>query len=352
MDVFILNKDINVIGIADKYDSMLWTIKHYEPGNFKVVFAFTDYLNSRLQLGNMIYKADEDEPGIITRKYLKLDKKGEQTIVVQGYTASRYLHQRIVWNKTILSGTPEMAMRRLVYEQLIEPQDPARRIPGIALGALMGYEGNLQKQVTYDNLQESLTAIGRTSGLGYKLRLDIAQRRFYFDVVQGVDRTAGSSHPCIFSKEFQNVYTQDYSEDISNYENICLIGGAGEDVERILSIVGEATGVERYEMFYNASGLLDTDIAVDEYIAQLSQKGTEKLSSYERAESFEIKINQNKAMPYNLGDYVTCTDNEWKITLDAQVTAIEKGYSNAGESVVITLGNTVPTLVDLIKAKE
>lgn len=352
MDIFILNKDIDVIGVAGIYDSMLWTTKHYEPGTFKIVFAFTDYLNSRLQLGNMIYKADEDEPGIITRKYLKLDKKGEQTIVVQGYTASRYLHQRIIWNKTILCGTPEMAMRRLVYEQVIEPQDPSRRIPGVALGDLMGYEGKLQKQVTYDNLQESLTAIGKTSGLGYKLRLNIAKKCFYFDVIQGVNRTVGSSHPCIFSKEFQNVYTQDYSEDISNYENVCLIGGAGEDVDRTLSIVGEATGVERYEMFYNASGLLDTDIEDNEYIAQLSQKGTEKLNSYDLAKSFEIKINQNKAMPYDLGDYVTCTDDEWEITLDAQVTAIEKGYSRTGESVVITLGNTVPTLVDLIKAKE
>lgn len=352
MDIFILSKDINVIGVVGVYDSMLWITKHYEPGSFKIVFAFTEYLNQRLQCGNMIYKTDEDEPGVITRKYLKLAANGEQTIVVRGYMASRYLHQRIIWNKTMLCGTPEMAMRRLVYEQVIEPQDPARRIPGIELGNLMGYGGKLQKQVTYDNLQESLTAIGRTSGLGYKLRLDFHQKCFLFDVTQGVDRTVGSSHPCIFSKEFKNVYTQDYSEDISNYQNICLIGGAGEDADRVLAIVGEAAGADRYEMFYNASGLLDTEIEIDEYVAQLRQKGTEKLSSYDLAESFEIKINQDKAMPYDLGDYVTCTDEEWGITLDAQVTAIEKGYSRSGESVVITLGNTVPTLVDLIKAKE
>lgn len=352
MDIFILSKDINVIGVASIYDSILWTIKYYEPGTFKIVFSFTDYLNSRLKLGNMIYKTDEDEPGIITRRYLKLNKHGEQTIVVQGYIASRYLHQRIIWNKTVLCETPEMAMRRLVYEQVIEPRNPARRIPGIALGNLMGYKGKLQKQVTYDNLQETLTAIGKTCGLGYKLRLDIAQKCFYFDVLQGVDRTAGSSHPCIFSKEFKNIYTQDYSEDISNFENVCLVGGTGEDEDRILSIVGEAAGAERFEMFYNASALLDTDIEDDEYIAQLNQKGNEKLRSYDWAKSFEIKIDQNKAMLYNLGDYVTCTDAEWGITLDAQITAIEKGYSREGESVVITLGSTVPTLVDLIRAKE
>lgn len=352
MDIFILDKDINVIGVSGIYESMLWIPKHYEPGTFKIVFAFTDYLNRRLQLGNIIYKSDEDEPGIITRKYLKLDKKGEQTIVVQGYMASRYLHQRIIWNKTILCETPEMAMRRLVYEQVIEPKNPERRIPGISLGNLIGYEGKLQKQVTYDNLQESLTAIGKTSGLGYKLRLDIGQKRFYFDVIKGVDRTAGSSHPCVFSKEFQNVYTQDYSEDVSNYENICLVGGAGEDEERVLSIVGEATGMERYEMFCNASALFDADIDKDEYKAQLTQKGAEKLCCYDLAKSFEIKIDQNKAMDYNLGDYVTCIDEEWGVTLDVQITEIEKGYSRTGESTMITLGNTVPTLIDLIKAKE
>lgn len=353
MEIYILDQGLNTIGVVSTYNSILWTSKFYEPGTFKATFAFTENMNRILQIGNLLYKEDSPEPGIITRKYLKLNKMGEQTIQVQGYMASRYLHRRIIWEKMILCGTPEEAMRQLVYTQVIEPKNAARKIPGIVLGELKGYGKSIEKQVTYDNLQEALTAIAKTNNLGYRLRLDIEQKCFYFDVVQGVDRTAGSSHPCIFSRDFQNVYTQDYYEDESNYRNICLIGGAGEESDRTLAIVGEATGINRYEMFYNAAALLDTeDLEETEYVAQLCQKGTEKLNSYEMVRSFENKINQAKAMPYDLGDYVTCTDEQWEITLDAQITAIEKGYSKTEESCMVMLGNQVPTLVDLIRAKE
>lgn len=352
MEIYILDKEINVIGVVSTYESVLWITKFYEPGMFKATFAFTDHLNRRLKCGNLLYKTDDEEAGIITRKYLKLNKKGEQTIQVQGYMSSRYLNRRIIWDKTVLSGTPEMAMRRLVYEQVITPHDAARRIPGIELGKLKEYAGSINKQVTYDNLQKALTEIAMTNSLGYQLRLDIAQKCFFFEVLQGENRTQGSSHPCIFSRDFLNVYTQDYSEDDSNYKNICLVGGVGEDTDRTLATVGEAAGINRYELFYDASTLLDADIEKTEYISQLCQKGLEKLESYALAQAFDIKINQHKAMPYNLGDYVTCTDEQWGLTVDAQITAIEKGYSKAEESCVVTLGRQVPTLIDLIKAKE
>lgn len=351
MELYIMDGNLDVIGAVSAYDSILWTDKFYEPGSFKATFIFSNEMNRWLQCGHILYKDDEPQPGIITRKYMKLNKRGEQTIQVQGYMASRLLNRRIIWEKTILNGTPEEAMRQLVSQQAISPVIGARKMPLISLGELKGYGGVISKQVTYENLQDALKAIAKTSGLGYRLRLNIPKKQFLFEVLQGEDRTAGSSHPCIFSRDFQNVYTQDYSEDMSNYRNVCLIGGTGEDVDRTLAIVGDATGMERYEMFYNAA-LLDADAPDDEYIARLSQKGAEKLSCYDKARSFENKVNWSRAMRHDLGDYVTCTDEQWGITMDAQITEIEKGYSREGESYVVTLGTQVPTLIDLIKAKE
>ncbi len=351
MELYIMNRNLDVIGAVSAYDSILWTNRFYEPGTFKATFVFSSDMNRWLQCGNILYKDDEPQPGIITRKYMKLNKKGEQTIQVQGYMASRLLNQRIIWEKTTLKGTPEEAMRQLVSQQVINPTIKERKMPLISLGELKGYEGAISKQVTYDNLQETLKAIAKTSGLGYRLRLDIPGKRFLFEVLRGEDRTAGSSHPCIFSRDFQNVYTQDYAEDMSNYRNVCLIGGKGEDTDRALAIVGDAAGMERYEMFYNAV-LLDVDDTDNEYIARLSQKGNEKLCCYNKARSFENKVNWSRAMHHDLGDYVTCTDEKWGITMDAQITEIEKGYSREGESHVVILGTQVPTLIDLIKAKE
>lgn len=352
MEIYILDPGINVIGIIDTYESIIWTTKFHEPGTFKATFSFTKEMNTILQRGNLLYKVDEDEPAIITRKFLKLNKRGEQTIQVQGYMASRYLSRRIIWNKMVLKGTPEEIMREMVLKQVVAPVDESRKIPIIQLGELRGYEGSMEKQISYDNLQVALTDISKTSELGYRLRLDIQEKLFYFDVYKGVDRTLGTEKPCIFTRDYGNVYTQEYSEDETNYRNVCLVGGSGEDETRIMTTVGNASGLERYEMYYNASGLSGKDLQEEEYLRQLAQKGQEKMASYYVAKAFESKINQRKAMAFSLGDYVTCTDSVWNVAVNTQVKEIERGFSKTEESFIATFGDDVPTLIDLIKAKE
>ena len=352
MEIYILNRDLQILGIFNSYEAIIWNPKLHEPGKFKASFIYSEKMNQILQRGNLVYKTDEDEPAVIRRKYLRLNRHGEETIEVQGFMASRYLNQRIIWNKMIISGTPEEVMRKMVYEQVINPVDGSRRIEQIALGELHGYGGYIEKQVTYDNLQESLTDISKISELGYRLRLDYNAGKFIFEVYKGMDRTMGSATPCIFTRDYGNVYTQEYSEDDANYRNVCLVGGSGEDTDRITSVVGNASGLDRYEMFYSASGLSDSGISSQEYIRQLKQKGSEKLASYYTAKAFESKINRSRAMKFELGDYVTCTDKRWNVTVNTQIKAIEKELSKTEESYVVTFGDDAPTLIELIKAKE
>ncbi len=353
MEIYVMDRDINILGVISTYESILWTEKVHEPGTFKAVFVFTEKMNRILDEENLLYKTDEDQVGIIKRKFLKLDKYGQETIIVQGYMANRYLNQRIIWKKMIMKGTPEQLMRQMVDEQVINPTDSNRKMPLIELGDFKGYDAEIiEKQVTYDNLQDALTGISKTSELGYRLRLDYERKKFLFEVYRGVDRTLGTEKPCIFSRKYGNVYTQEYSGDSSNYRNVCLVGGPGEDDMRILVTVGEASGLDRYEMFYSAAGISDKDITNAELIKQLQQKGAEKMAVYYIAKAFESKINQNKAMDYALGDYVTCTDPKWGVTVNTQVKAIRKGLSKKEKSIIVTFGDDAPTLVDLIKAKE
>ena len=351
MEIYILDKRFEILDVFSTYEGIIWNPKLHEPGKFKASFIFTDKLNNVLQRGNLLHKTDEDEPGVITRKYLRLNKDGEETIQVEGYMASRYLNRRIIWNKMILRGTPEEAMRRMVQDQVIAPEIAERRIDCIELGEYHGYEGELEKQVTYGNLQEELTEISKASELGYRLRLDYERKKLIFEVYKGADRTQGSDYPCIFSRDFGNVHTQEYSEDESNYRNVCLVGGPGEDEGRILRVIGSEAGLERYEMFYNASGISDRDITETELYALMDQKGREKLLSYYIARALQSKINHEKAMYFQMGDYVTCVDKRWNVMENKQVKELIKGFSMKEKSLLATFGDGVPTLVSLIKAR-
>lgn len=353
MEIYILDRDLNIVGVISTYDSILWTEKVHEPGNIKAVFVFTEKMNKLLQRGYLLYKTDELQPAVITRKTLKLNKYGQQTITIQGYMVTRYFRQRIIWKKMIMKGTPEQLMRQMVQEQVIAPEDETRKIPLIELGELQNFNMNeVEKQITYDNLQEALTDMSKTTELGYRLRLDYARKKLVFEVYKGTNRTQGTEHPCIFTRKFKNVFTQEYNEDEGNYKNVCLVGGPGEDTDRVLVTVGSGAGLDRYEMFYNASGYSEDGITAAVLQDQLRQKGLEKMSAYYIAKAFETKINKEKAMKFELGDYVTCKDTQWGITVDTQVKVIQKGYSKTEASYVITLGDDVPTLINLIKAKE
>ena len=134
MEIYILDRDLNIKGVISTYESILWTEKVHEPGSVKAVFLFTEKMNAMLQRGYLLYKTDELQPAIITRKTLKLNKYGQQTITVQGYMASRYFRQRIIWQKMIMKGTPEQIMRQMVQEQVIAPADETRKMPLIELG--------------------------------------------------------------------------------------------------------------------------------------------------------------------------------------------------------------------------
>ena len=353
MEIYILDRDLNIVGVISTYDSILWTEKVHEPGNIKAVFVFTEKMNKLLQRGYLLYKTDELQPAVITRKTLKLNKYGQQTITIQGYMVTRYFRQRIIWKKMIMKGTPEQLMRQMVQEQVIVPEDESRKIPLIELGELQNFDmDEVEKQITYDNLQEALTDMSKTTELGYRLRLDYARKKLVFEVYRGTNRTQGTEHPCIFTRKFKNVFTQEYNEDEGNYKNVCLVGGPGEDADRVLVTVGSGSGLDRYEMFYNASGYSEDGITAAVLQDQLRQKGLEKMSAYYIAKAFEVKINKEKAMKFDLGDYVTCKDTQWGITVDTQVKVIQKGYSKTEASYVITLGDDVPTLINLIKAKE
>lgn len=350
MEMYVLDKELNLVGVLPGYEAIIWRDILDAPGKFEAEFLFTDRANRILQRKNILYKKDEMQAGVINYKNIKLDKQGRTKIRIKGNMASVYMNRRIVWEKMVLSGTSEEVMRELVEKQVVDPADPKRRMQRIRLGKLCGMDDYIEKQVTHSNLQETLTDIAAATGLGYRLRLDLQEKVFYFEVIKGTDRTLRTIQPCIFNREFHNVYTQEYHEDDSNFKNVCLVCGAGEDENRVTETVGEASGIDRYEMSYSAAFLKDEGQTEEIYREQLRQKGNEKLKDYYLVKSFTSKIRQDKAKKCTLGDLVTCRDREWGIRIDTQIRMIEKHLSKDEQEVYFTFGNSRPMITDLIKA--
>ena len=97
MEMYVLDKELNLVGVLSGYEAIIWRDMLAEPGIFEAEFLFTEKINGILQRTNILYKKDEMQAGIISYKHIKLDKQGRTKIRIKGNMASVYLRRRIVW---------------------------------------------------------------------------------------------------------------------------------------------------------------------------------------------------------------------------------------------------------------
>ncbi len=375
MELYIFDRELNFKGILESYFSLIWTRKYSKCGEFELHCNLTPETLKLLQRGNVIWKKDDLEAGYIEYRNLSQDSNGQETLVVKGKFLTGYLGRRIIWGIEKIKTTPELAMRYLIDKHCINPDNPDRIIPYLKLNHLKGIPDDfyylsanqitwepvpmnlpeIEKQTSYKNLLEEVESIATTNELGIRTLLDIQNKQMLFDVYQGLDRTAGQSEnaPAIFSKEFENILEQEYTDSLNNFRNVSLVAGEGEGTARQFVTVGGGTGFDRYELFVDARDLQQEDMTTEEYNAVLSDRGQSKLAETKEIQTFESKININSNLKYKedfeLGNMVTCTSKKWGITIDTRITEVEEVYEESGFDVNITFGNNIPTLIDKIK---
>ncbi|NFE84103.1 hypothetical protein FDB42_12590 [Clostridium botulinum] len=368
MELKIFNRDLNLVGIIDSFSSLIWNRKYNSLGDFQLNILFTSENNSILKIDNIIYK-DNGECGFITSKEIKIDDDGTENIEVKGKFILGYLERRIIWGQEEINSSVVDASYMLVHNNCINCSEP-RKIPNLMLGEKNNIEIPLVKQVSYNNLLDTVCLISQTHELGLKVDFDIIENKLIFKIYEGIDRSINQSKvaPVIFSRDFENVLNQNYVESNNNYKNVALVAGAGEGIERKTLAIGDKSGLDRYELFVDARDICDKRYVSDdegiskdepipenEYSNLLESRGNEKLTQYYKIKSFDSTINTNSNVvykeDYDLGDIVTFFDKKWELTIDTRITEISEVYDIEGLTINITFGNNIPTLMDIIKRK-
>ena len=360
MELYVFDRGLNFVGLMDTFFSLRWVRRYHRAGEFELHCGLTPATLSLLRIGNVVWKNDDQEAGIIEYRNISLNAQKEEVLVAKGRFATSLLGRRIIWGTEIINNTVEIAIRTLVNNHAVNPTNPDRAIPKLQLGNIKGFTQLVDMQVSYANLLEEIEALTQTHELGIRTLFNPTVKTFTFDLYEGLDRTITqtANAPAIFAQEYENVLEQEYSESINNYRNIALVGGIGEGVERELITVGSGMGQDRFEVFVDQRNLSNetddgTPIPQEEYQAMLAQKGLEVLAESKEIQTFDSKINIGANLIYkqdfDLGDLVTCLNRRWGITIDTRITEIEEVYETNGKSINVTFGNSVPTLIDKIK---
>ncbi|WP_434305894.1 siphovirus ReqiPepy6 Gp37-like family protein [Clostridium botulinum] len=381
MELYIFNRDLELKGILDTFTSLRWIRRYSKTGEFELHCALDSNTLGLLKRDNVVYKKDDVEAGYIETRQLKIGEDGQEYLEVKGKFLTNYLDRRISWDRVNFSGKTEELMRKLVNDNAINPVNINRKIPNLILGNLKGFTEDIKYPNSFGNILEQLENISNTNNLGYRNILDMKNRLIKFDVYKGVDRTLnnGTIAPCIFSRDFENILEQEYTDSLNNYRNTTLIAGAGEGKDRKITSIENGKGIDRYELYVDARDIQDTEtvtvtvtdydeegnvtgsheedqeveIPWERYRPLLIQRGKEKLEECQEVQTFDSKINilgNNKyKKDYDLGDIVTVVDKNWGIRIDTRITEIEEVYEEKGLEVNVVFGNNIPTIIDKIK---
>lgn len=349
----ILSPTLDLQGEVDNYLSFSFVRRYHSPGEFQLVTNRKVQNADKLNINGLIMLgADRYKVGIIRYKEIKTNDKGEEILTVKGYTLGVITQQRITIPPDglaydIQGADGETVMKHYVQRNCLD-------IPGMEFSNLLiapnQNRGEIIKwQSRYKNLEEELEQISRLSNLGWHIYLDIDLKGLIFDIYNARNFSASQqiNPPVIFSPQFENVKSQEYTDSLIGLANYAIIAGQGEGAERTVVMVGsDATGLDKHVIFVDARDI--------ENSADLAQRGEAKLSEHPRIISFQSEILDSGPFEYqkdwDVGDMVTVQNKDWNITMDTRVTEVEEIYEAGGFKLNVTFGESIPTLTQKLKS--
>lgn len=342
MELYILDKDTRqMIGMVDGYESVIWTKRYFEPGDFEIYIRATQRNMELLSLDNFVMRYDDDMVGIIEKVQIIAEQEKGDYIVVSGRCIKSLLGRRIIWKMTNVKGTTEECIRKIVTDNLIVPEIEMRTMPGFVLGKLQGYGDTLEAQYTGDNLLEVITMLCKQYGYGFNVFLNDSLD-FVFQLYKGVNHSYSQDiNPyVVFSPLFENIVTSTYEHDRSGLKNACNVAGEGEGTERKTYAVGTSAGMERRELFVDARDLSSTvddkTITTVEYNNMLIARGEENLSENAETHVFEGEVETIRQYKYkrdwDIGDIVTI-QNQYGVTGNPRIIEVIETMDGSGYAV-------------------
>jgi hypothetical protein len=370
MELYVYSSEMELQGIVEKIASLIWTRRYWSCGEFKLLVPFTEEHSRMLVKNNIIMKRGDDEAAQIRYVHITKNSQGLEEIEVQGKFLIAWIGKRIIKKQIITNDTTQNILYRIVRENVTNPADTVRKIPDVSIAdddadTESGVIDYTSEQ--YTNAQLAAETAAKAAKLGIRMRTDARTGTHVFSVYEGRDLTAGNSAgnaPCIFSQEFDNIVEQEYTNSIENLKTTAFVGGEEKEgvARKVAEVGGSAAGLEREEVFINATDIVqeyeDDDgeqvsLTDTEYLALLSARGAEELEQYAETLSFGSKVNTFANLiyrtDYDLGDRVTCVNKRWGIRIDVRITEIAETYQNNVEEIDITFGESLPALLTQIR---
>lgn len=396
MDIYILDGNLQKLGIIQGFKSLIWAERYREVGDCELFIPASKDALELMQIGRYLFRSDVKHVCIIKKITVTTDAEQGNFLIVEGQDPKCLLDQRIVWNTTTINGNVAVALRNMVRTAGADRATADRmfkKTNGIRLlytnGATELTETS-HEQISYKNLGEVIREKCAQYDWGYRLNYATEYDGcLSFWLYKGEDKTGS----VIFSRYLDNLNSTKYTTDDTLLGNVALVAGEGEGSARAKATVGTAIGVDRHEIFVDAdstsrsityeeltasypSGTISSSggkyyysvggqiiaevpsaspaasdtvtLTSSIYEGYLTARGNDALAEYGETTSFEGSVVPNSQFvyreDYTLGDIVSIR-TEYGVQASARVVEVvevwdEKGYSLEPKFEYVTVSNS------------
>jgi len=319
-----------VVGVVDVFESLIWTDRYNEAGDFELHTYVDQGVIDLLQKDRYISIPYSDKWMVIESVGITTHAEEGARLVFKGRSLESLLDRRIVLQQEHFDDLDwETGMFYVISNNVINsPGQPQRNFqyfsfvyslnPTIQAMTLTG-------QYLDDNVYDIVVSTAKERNVGWRVRtFDITSNIYFqFEMYLGTDRSYNQSdNPfVVFSPEYDNLVESDYFTSKEVHKTYCLVVGDNTDgPPHRVEVYGNGGGqyINRREMSLDRTNLskfyegTSTELPVSEYTGQLEQEGRVELQIMREFELFTGVADTTQGFvyreDYDLGDIVQVED--------------------------------------------
>lgn len=350
-DVLVYDDNWELQTIVDNYESLVWTDKAKECGDFELYMYYDPDLWKLIKLGVFLRIEDSEHTMMVNKREIKDTFEDVPRMIFTGESMEYITSRRVVYKQIDVTDTPGNIINKLLDENCIDgpylqqfvpdPTNPNNKYRGITGLYRDGSNWQLElgdvkisKQYLGQNIYEAVSDLVKTysSPMCYILVHHTDDNAWRWRLGTGVDHSwnQGTNEWITFSSDFNNLKSSEFIQDNEKYANAFYITGAdpGDGKPRITIPIertvgdtsqgGFISGMKRIEKWIDGSNVKlkddnNKDIPMRTYVNELLSYGHSSMREYVTETSFKGDVDPNVQWlymrDYYIGDIVNVIDD-------------------------------------------
>ena len=236
MDLYVLNKNLDQTAYVECFESVVWSLRYAEHGEFELHLPFFSELTSDMMSAAYVFDVQSETAMFVEDVEMETNAEDLPMIIFKGRSLESILARRIIWGKKTVSGKIQTIISTLLSENIINPALDERRISNFVFQSntdsrFDDYKIADDSPIEFhgDILYDAIKYLCDLFDVGFRVTLN-SNKQFVFQLYCGeiLDGTDETKKTVTFSPKMDNLSDTRYLQSSQNYKNVTRIDSSYE----------------------------------------------------------------------------------------------------------------------------